>query len=191
MGFYYHANDVFVPEIGDLKILFSFAGMEGEMFTVVGRLYQNRLVPYQTSQGKKILLVYKGEVGLTEVFRREHHAQRMKTWGFRFMGWVLMFFSTTCLSSLLRILCKFQTLNMSDYGICLFTVSRVYYLSRFFPDSHSVSTNMVFSFSLALVITGVAWAFHRPWICAGMMFAAASPFLYCTRGIASYNRLEY
>uniref|UniRef100_T1GZS0 Transmembrane protein 43 homolog n=1 Tax=Megaselia scalaris TaxID=36166 RepID=T1GZS0_MEGSC len=44
MGFYYHTNDVFNPEIGDLRILFSFAGMEGEVYTVVGKLHQNRLV---------------------------------------------------------------------------------------------------------------------------------------------------
>lgn len=110
MGFYYHAIDVFNPEVGDLRILFSFAGIEGEMFTIVGRLLKNRIVPYKTSHGKNILLVYKGEIGLMEVFKREHHAQKMKTWGFRFMGWVLMFFSTTCLSSVLRIMCKFSNL---------------------------------------------------------------------------------
>lgn len=31
LGLYYHSNDVFNPEIGDIRLLFSFAGMEGEM----------------------------------------------------------------------------------------------------------------------------------------------------------------
>lgn len=31
LGLYYHCNDIFNPEIGDLRILFSFAGMENEM----------------------------------------------------------------------------------------------------------------------------------------------------------------
>lgn len=151
MGFYYHATDIFNPEVGDLRILFSFAGMEGEMFTIVGRLFQNRIVPYQTSQGKKILLVYKGEVGLMEVFRREHHAQRMKTWVFRFMGWVLMFFSTTCLSSVLRIMCKF--LWLIECSRLLTLVSFIQFLEHtIYRDS-----------SQNHILLAQTWCFHFLW----------------------------
>ena len=77
-------------------------------YTIVGKLENNKIVPYTTSKGVDILLVYAGELSLTEVFKNEHHQQRLTTWGFRFMGWVLVFFGVTCTSTLLHILCKLE-----------------------------------------------------------------------------------
>lgn len=34
LGLYYHSNDIFEPEVGDIRILFSYAGMEGEVVSV-------------------------------------------------------------------------------------------------------------------------------------------------------------
>lgn len=173
LGLYYHSNDIFNPEIGDLRILFSFAGMEGEVYTIVGKLDKGKIVPYQTNRMRKILLVYPGEISLTDVFKKEHHAQRLTTWGFRFIGWVLLFFGATCTASLLH-----------------YILSRIYLLSSLAPDPlFPVSTNIILSMSLALVITSVAWFFHRPWFGTGLLFAALSPFFYCARGVVQYQRV--
>ncbi|XP_037939725.1 transmembrane protein 43 homolog [Teleopsis dalmanni] len=171
LGIYYHSNDVFNPEIGDVRLLFSFSGMEGEMYTIVGKLENNKIVPYKTSRGLDVLLVYSGELNLSEVFKQEHHAQRLTTWGFRFMGWVLVFFGATCTSTLLHII-----------------LMRVQFLSALAPDPHyPVGANVVLSLSMALIIASIAWVLHRPMIGAGLLFAAASPFVWCARGVANYE----
>uniref|UniRef100_A0A0K8U2Q2 Transmembrane protein 43 n=2 Tax=Bactrocera latifrons TaxID=174628 RepID=A0A0K8U2Q2_BACLA len=174
LGLYYHTNDVFNPEIGDIRLLFSFAGMEGEMYTVVGKLMNNKLLPYRTSRGVDILLVYNGELGLGEVFKREHHAQRLTTWGYRFMGWVLVFFGVTCTSKLLHIM-----------------LSRIAFLAVLAPDPQfPVGANIMLSLSLALIIASIAWILHRPMIGASLLFAAASPFLWCARSMSNYQRIN-
>lgn len=106
LGLYYHTNDVFNPEIGDLRILFSYAGMEGEMYSIVGKLQGNKLQPYLTTRGVPVLLVYPGEISALEVFRLEYRAQVLNTWWWRFVGWLLVFFGVTCNSKLLRVIRK-------------------------------------------------------------------------------------
>lgn len=106
LGIYYHTNDVFNPEVGDLRLLFSFAGMEGEVFSVVGKLSGNKLVPYITSRGVPVLLVYPGGLSVQEVFRLEARAQVLHTWWWRFVGWLLIFFGVTCNTKILRLLCE-------------------------------------------------------------------------------------
>ncbi|XP_059613145.1 transmembrane protein 43 homolog [Phlebotomus argentipes] len=173
-GLYYHCNDVWNPEIGDIRIQFAFAGLEGETYTVVGRLSQGVLVPYQTSLGSHVLLVFKGEHSLTDAFKQEHKSQRMTTWTIRFFGWLLLFFAATATASIVHV-----------------ALAHNCYLSRIAPDpAHPVSANLILSFSLALLITSLAWAFHRPWVGAGLLLAAASPFLCCARGVVQYQRLN-
>jgi hypothetical protein len=107
LGSYYHSEDIFDPQIGDIRIQFQFSGLEGEYYTVVGRLQNNKIVPYITRLNKQILIVYKGELSLQEVFKLEKHQSIKLTWGFRLFGWMLLFLATSCTASLLHYMCKF------------------------------------------------------------------------------------
>jgi Transmembrane protein 43 len=106
-GMYYHCNDVFEPEIGDIRIQFSFAGLQGEVYTIVGKLEKNQILPYDTSVDRKVLLVFQDDLNLEDAFKKEHYAQRLTTWSFRFFGWILLFFAATCLSTVIRSARKF------------------------------------------------------------------------------------
>ncbi|KAI9588626.1 transmembrane protein 43 homolog [Glossina fuscipes] len=174
LGLYYHTNDIFNPEIGDIRILFTFAGLEGEMYTIVGKLDKNKIVPYETSRGIEVLLVYPGEHSLTQVFKMEHHAQRLTAWAFRFVGWILVFFGVTCTSKLFHKL-----------------LTQIQFLSALAPDpQYPVGTNVILSLSLTLIIASIAWILHRPMVAAGLICAAASPFVWFARGVSIYQRVD-
>lgn len=106
-GLYYHCNDVWNPEVGDLRVQFSFSGLEGTKWTVIGKLEHGKIVPFQTNVQIPVLLVMEGEHTLNDAFKAAHHTHRMHTWSFRFAGWLLLFFAITSTSTLMHILCKF------------------------------------------------------------------------------------
>lgn len=64
-------------------------------------------------------------------------------------------------------------------------------MSSLAPDPRfPVGTNVLLSLSMALVIAAVAWVLHRPMVGAGLMFAAASPFVWFARGVTNYQRVN-
>ncbi|XP_017843799.1 transmembrane protein 43 homolog isoform X2 [Drosophila busckii] len=174
LGLYYHTNDVFNPEVGDLRLHFSYAGMEGEYYSVVGKLVKNKVTPYVTSRGVRVLLVYSGELSAAEMFKQEHRNQVLHTWYWRFVGCVLIFFGVTCNSKLLRI-----------------SFLRVPLLLALAPDAQfPIGGNFIIAFSLALTIAAVAWILHRPVIGACLLLAGGSPYVWLTRNLVDYQRVD-
>lgn len=105
-GFYYHCEDIFNPEIGDVRLRFQFAGLEGDVYTVVGKIDNGKVVPYSTKFARNVLLLQKGKLSLLQIFKDEHHSVRKSTWGFRFFGWMLLFMGATCTTTLTHYVCK-------------------------------------------------------------------------------------
>lgn len=76
-------------------------------YTVIGQLKNGKIVKYDTSHGRSLIIVKKGPMSVEDAIKAEHYSERLTTWGFRFFGWVLLFFAATCTARLLFILSKF------------------------------------------------------------------------------------
>lgn len=109
-GIYFHAKNVWQPDVGDIRVHFSYAGKNGDLVTIVGKQSGREIRPFQTESGEELLFLYPGTRKPEEVFHYEHAQNRLQTWLYRLLGWFLMFLGFNCLANLLDILGKFLTL---------------------------------------------------------------------------------
>ncbi|XP_074110843.1 transmembrane protein 43 [Cotesia typhae] len=157
-GLYYHSADLWNPRVGDIRILFSYAGKAGEVYTVIGKLIDGTIVPFFTSQGDEILLQRKHQITVDRMFHLEHVHNYWRTWVIRALGWLILFASATCLANILRILIQNSSFLCGIIAI----------------DSLTISVSM----SISLLIIGFAWMWYRPVVALCLAFAAVLPFLY-------------
>lgn len=106
LGWYFHVDDLFEPLVGDIRIKFDFCGLEGSIYTIVGKLVNGKIQPYKSSLKKQIILLARGELSLEAIFKKEHYAVTKTTWIVRFFGFVLIFFAVLSTEGILK-LCKF------------------------------------------------------------------------------------
>lgn len=67
--YFYHSENPKYPEVGDLRISFSYAGLSGDdpdlgpahVVTVIARQRGDQLVPYSTKSGDSLLLLHHGD----------------------------------------------------------------------------------------------------------------------------------
>ena len=111
-GIYFHAKSVWSPEVGDVRVQFSYAGKHGDLVTVVGKQSGREIRPFETETGEELLFLYPGERKAQEVFHFEHAQNRLQTWIYRLVGWFLMFLGYNCLSSLLDLIGETLKLNL-------------------------------------------------------------------------------
>ena len=111
LGIYYHGKNVWQPEVGDVRVHFSYAGKNGDLVSVVGKQSGREIRPFETESGEELLFMYPGVRKSEEVFQYEHAQNRLQTWLYRLLGWFLMFLGFNCLSSLLDIIGKWQSFS--------------------------------------------------------------------------------
>ena len=75
-GIYYHAQNIWEPQVGDYRVHFLCAGREGEVFTVVGKQVGQEIVPYHTEVGEELFILRTGLKEAGDVFLSEHHQNR-------------------------------------------------------------------------------------------------------------------
>lgn len=201
-GLYYHCNDVFSPEIGDIRLRFLTAGIEGNyvsyltlpdkfipktyrplqfililfyQYTVVGKFENGQLVPYVSSLKNNVLIILPGRHTLNEAFDAAHYERKLHSWALRFIGWVFIFFATICTTELMNIV-----------------LSDIPFFAILLPNpQHPMYGMILLSASTALTIISISWLIFRPWLAVGMFCAAISPFIFCAHSLLSgYQRVN-
>jgi hypothetical protein len=104
-GAYYHTENLFEPEVGDLRIRFQFAGLEGDFYSVVGHFKKGVIVPAQKNR-RKILLLSKGRVSIEDLFHQEHLSNSKEVWFTRLFGFLLILFSIVSTENMNRAACE-------------------------------------------------------------------------------------
>eukprot|EP00092_Neocalanus_flemingeri_P010419 GFUD01011230.1.p1 GENE.GFUD01011230.1~~GFUD01011230.1.p1 ORF type:complete len:402 (+),score=104.11 GFUD01011230.1:139-1344(+) len=158
-GVYYHSRSVWEPDIGDYRVQFSYAGRQGEEFTVVGKQSGQEIVPYQAETGEELFILHTGLRGAGEVFMTEHYHNRTWTWIYRLAGWFSSFLGLLCVSHLLElVLDLYPTVrNMVTLGV----------------------TSLPFSVSITLTLTiiGVGWGWYRPIVGLALLVMGLLPYM--------------
>ncbi|XP_044512806.1 transmembrane protein 43 [Gracilinanus agilis] len=170
--YFYHSENPKYPEVGDVRVAFSYAGLSGDdpnlgpahVVTVIARQRGDQLVPYTTKAGDTLLLLHHGDFTAEEVFQREHQSNTMKTWGFRGAGWMAMFVGINLMTRILYTLVDWFPLfrDLVNIGLKAF--------------AFCVAT------SLTLLTISAGWLFYRPlWALAIGLLAIVPVLIARTR----------
>lgn len=171
--YFYHTQNPRRPEVGDVRVRFSFAGLSGDnshlgppqTVSVVAMQRGEQLVPFKTKSGDTLEILYLEELSAEEVFAREHQFNSMKTWGLRAAGWALMFLSIQLSMQIIYtlvdwvpVLRELVSIGLKIFALCV-------------------------SCSLSLVIIGVGWLFYRPLVAVAIGALALLPLFLARSGL--------
>ncbi|KAM9443665.1 transmembrane protein 43 [Clarias gariepinus] len=165
--YFYHTANPRRPEVGDVRVSFSYAGLSGEgsylgpaqKVSVVAMQMDEKLMPFKTKSGDTLEILYLEELTAEEVFAREHQYNMMMTWGLRMGGWLLMFIGINLTMRIFYTLVDWVPVlrELVSLGVKLFAVC--------------------VSCSLSLLTISIGWLFYRPLVALLISAVAVLPVL--------------
>ncbi|XP_061788715.1 transmembrane protein 43 [Nerophis lumbriciformis] len=174
-NYFYHTHNPKRPEVGDVRVRFSFAGLCGETsslgpaqtVSVVAKQKGDQLKPFRTKAGDVLEILYLEELSVEEVFEREQKSNNMKTWGLRAAGWALMFLSIQLTMRIIYTLVDWVPVlrDVVSAGLKIFALS--------------------VSSSLSLLVIAAGWLFYRPLVAAALGALALLPVFLARAGLSA------
>ncbi|XP_030633413.1 transmembrane protein 43-like [Chanos chanos] len=165
--YFYHTLDPRRPEVGDVRVRFSYAGLSGEdsylgpaqKVSIVAMQRDDQLMPFKTKAGDELEILFLEELSAEEVFQRKHQQNTMLTWALRVGGWALMFLGVSLSTRIVHTLVDWVPLlrELVLLGLKLFA--------------------LCVSCSLSLLTIAAGWLYYRPLIAALVVSLAALPIL--------------
>ncbi|XP_032513966.2 transmembrane protein 43 homolog [Danaus plexippus] len=173
-GFYYHGNSALEHEIGDLRIHFSYAGREDDIYTAVGLVERATLQPYSAERfptADPISLLRKGSYSLKQLHDLEKRDANTHTWKYRLLGFVQVFASAMTLHP------EWLTLFLQ----CQWISSNLRRCTRLW-------VNLVLSFSYTLFVVSMPWLVHKPALGLMILMGSFCPLLHYSTLLAREPR---
>ncbi|XP_025763084.1 transmembrane protein 43 isoform X3 [Oreochromis niloticus] len=171
--YFYHTTNPRRPEVGDVRVRFSFAGLSSDnsrhgpaqTVSIVAMQRGEQLLPFKTKSGDTLEILYLEELSAEEVFAREHQSNSMKTWGLRAAGWALMFLGIQLSMQIIYtlvdwvpVLRELVSIGLKIFALCV-------------------------SSSLSLIVIGVGWFFYRPLVAVALGALAVLPMFLARSGL--------
>ncbi|XP_061640505.1 transmembrane protein 43 [Phyllopteryx taeniolatus] len=173
--YFYHTRQPKRPEVGDVRVSFSFAGLSGDgpaqTVSVVAKQSGELLVPFKTKSGDVLEILYLEELSAEEVFMKEQQHNSMKTWGLRAAGWALMFLAIQLTMRIIYTLVDWVPIlrDLVSVGLKIFA--------------------LCVSSSLSLLTIAAGWFFYRPLMAAALGALALLPVLLARSGLPAKKHL--
>ncbi|KAJ8404062.1 hypothetical protein AAFF_G00344120 [Aldrovandia affinis] len=165
--YFYHTPYPRRPEVGDVRVSFSYAGLSGEgsypgpaqVVSVVAMQRDDKLMPFKTKSGDKLEILYLEELSAQEVFEREQQSNTRLLWALRAAGWGLMFLGISLTMRIFYTLVDWVPLlrELVSLGLKIFALS--------------------VSCSLSLLTIAAGWLFYRPLVAGAIAALALLPVL--------------
>lgn len=173
--YFYHTQQPRRPEVGDVRVRFSYAGLSGDnsllgpakTVSIVAMQRGEQLMPFKTKSGDTLEIIYLEELSAEEVFAKEHQYNSAKTWGLRAAGWALMCLSIQLAMRIIYTLVDWVPIlrDLVSVGLKIFA--------------------LCVSCSLSLLVIGAGWLFYRPLIALALGALALVPVFLARSGIPS------
>lgn len=173
--YFYHTLNPRRPEVGDVRVRFSYAGLSGDNIllgpaktvSIVAMQRGEQLMPFKTKSGDTLEIIYLEELSAEEVFEKEHQSNSLKTWGLRAAGWALMCLSIQLAMRIIYTLVDWVPVlrDLVSVGLKIFA--------------------LCVSCSLSLLVIGVGWLFYRPLVALALGALALVPVFVARSGLPS------
>ncbi|XP_029007162.1 transmembrane protein 43 [Betta splendens] len=176
--YFYHTPSPLRPEVGVVRVRFSFAGLSGETShlgpaqtaSVVAMQRGDQLKAFKTRSGDNLEILYLDDLSAEEIFEKEHQHNKLKTWGLRAAGWALMFISIQLTMRIIYTLVDWVPLlrELVSVGLKIFA--------------------LCVSCSLSLITIGAGWLFYRPFVAAALCALALFPMFLARSGLSAKKK---
>jgi hypothetical protein len=164
-GDLYQSQNPDAPQIGDLRI--KYLAVPPGLYSVMAKQAATNLEDYRLSIGDPFVLIEPGRFSSDALIKMAHASNRLWTWIWRGVGWLVMFLGIKLLAGPLEVVADFVPVMGRVFGGLTFVVSLL--LAAF----------------LSLLIISVAWIIYRPLLGAGLLVGSVAVLILMQRIKAS------